>query len=266
MKKKEVKEEVQAEVKPEIIQEVKGSKLCICGCSESKVEAPFNDETWEIWGMNNLYGYIPRWTRWFEIHPIGFDGQHYTRRGQLDFRGLPVDKYLQAIGKMKCPVYLQKPYPEVMPNGVLYPLDLILNMFKRRYFTNSVSYMIALGIYEYIVSGKTKFKEMSIVGVDMAVDTEYFWQRPSCEYFVGIAEGLGIKVTMPDTCDLLKTRFLYGFEEHKSDAWKTKLNGMIQSMEQRKNKAIDEKMIAMKKEQQYIGAISAAKEIDKVWK
>lgn len=234
-------------------------KLAIVGCAETKVQAPFNDPEYEIWGMNNLYGFIPRWTRWFEIHPIGFDGQHYTRRGNLDFRGLSVDKYLKVIGEMKTPVYLQKLYPEIMPNGILYPLEQVLERFPRKYFTNSVSYMIALGIME-------KFDVIDIYGVDMAVDTEYFWQRPSCEYFIGIAEGLGIKVYMPGTSDLLKVRYMYAFEEHLEDDWKKKMTGMLQGMEQRKLSAEKEMKIANDKVQQYIGAIAAAKEIDKVWK
>ena len=41
---------------------------------------------------------------------------------------------------------------------------------------------------------------------------EYAAQRPSCEYFLGIAVGRGIKVTIPTTSDLLAARGLYGFD------------------------------------------------------
>lgn len=54
-------------------------------------------------------------------------------------------------------------------------------------------------------------------GVDMAQDTvlhaEYREQRPSCEYFIGIAEGAGIKVVLPPGSDLLKSSHWYGFDE-----------------------------------------------------
>ena len=44
-------------------------------------------------------------------------------------------------------------------------------------------------------------------GVDMAQDTllaaEYSEQRPSCEYFIGLAEGAGIRVDIPGGSDLL---------------------------------------------------------------
>lgn len=234
-------------------------KLAIVGCAESKVLAPFQDESYEIWGMNNLYGYIPRWTRWFEIHPLAFNGKEYTRRGNPNFRGLSVTKYLQSIGAMKCQVYLQKLFPEIMPNGILYPLKEILEMFPRRYFTNSVSYMIALGIME-------KFDVIDIYGVDMAVDTEYFWQRASCEYFIGLAEGMGIKVYLPDTAHMLKAQFLYGFEEDKESFASKTINGMLAGMEQRKANEMKKAEISNNAVQQYIGAISCAKEIHKMFK
>ena len=55
--------------------------------------------------------------------------------------------------------------------------------------------------------------ELHVYGVDMAQSTEYSAQRPSCEFWLGFAEALGIKVYIPDTSDLLKCAFLYGVDD-----------------------------------------------------
>ena len=59
--------------------------------------------------------------------------------------------------------------------------------------------------------------EIAIYGVDMAVgghdpNAEYSHQRPSCEYMIGVARGIGIKTYVPAKSDLLKVRQLYGFQ------------------------------------------------------
>ncbi|MDY6844233.1 MAG: hypothetical protein SVW57_09120 [Thermodesulfobacteriota bacterium] len=237
--------------------EKKSNKLAIVGCSDSRGTTPFEDESFEIWGVNNLFHHIPRWDKWFEIHRITHNGLNFLRRGELNFRGESVDDYLKGIDKLNCPVYMQREWPEIK-QSVKYPLKEIIGEFGN-YFTNTISYMIALGIYE-------KYEEIHIYGVDMAVDTEYQWQRPSCEYFIGLAEGRGIKTYLPPESDLIKTRFLYGFEETELTSWNKKMKNMKKAMIERLNKSTKQKEEAYKKEQQYIGALEAVKEIDKVWK
>jgi len=60
---------------------------------------------------------------------------------------------------------------------------------------------------------------MHLYGVDMAQDsvleTEYSYQRPSCEYLLGIAVGRGIKVETAPGSDLLKADRLYGFDSNQ---------------------------------------------------
>jgi hypothetical protein len=117
-----------------------------------------------------------------------------------------------------------------VPNAVLYPIDEIIKTFGN-YFTNTISYMIALALI-------SDFDEIHILGVDMAVDSEYAWQRPSCEYFIGLARGMGKKVYIPETCDLLKTRYLYAFHELREMAFNKKLNKMGDAMKKRREKAV----------------------------
>lgn len=263
-KKKTVKPKIEAvtpeEVKPREFKLPKREKLCIVGCADSKAFVPFDrKDEFEFWGVNNLYLTLPGpYTRWFDLHTFGYDPVRriWLRRGQVDFRGQPVNKYIEQLNELNMPVYVQKPFP-ALPNGVIYPISEVLQKFGD-YFTNTISYMLALGIME-------GFKEIHIYGVDMAVDTEYFWQRPSCEYMIGFARGQGIGVYLPDECDLLKTRFLYGFHEIMELKFTKKLKAMKQAMIQRREKAMAKATMHQKQLEQYNGALSAAQEMDKIW-
>ena len=141
----------------------KAPKVCIVGCADSKNMAPFLDPSYEIWGVNNLFvTQLPnaRYDRWFEIHNIEYNGKNWSRRESLDFRGQTVDDYVKSLARLPFPVFMQKEWSQI-PNAVEYPLKEILDTFGD-YFTNTISWEIALAIY-------LGFEEIKIVGVDMAV-------------------------------------------------------------------------------------------------
>lgn len=177
---------------------MKPLKAAIVGTAPSSRDlAPFNDAAWEIWGVSNVYSTIPKWDRWFELHDLE------TRKNEKEYPG-----HYDWLKKQTNPVYMQQRHEEI-PGSIEYPKQAILNEFGT-YFTNSVSYMLALAIHEGA-------EEIGIYGVDMAVQeisghSEYAHQRPSCEYFVGLARGKGIKVEIPKESDLLKTEKLYAYE------------------------------------------------------
>lgn len=240
--------------------------VAIVGCADSKNKTPFHlADQYEFWGVNNLHLTIPRapWSRWFETHQITMlpNGQ-YLRRGKPDFRGQPVNLYLQSLQNLGIPIYMQQPL-HLVPNAVRYPLEEILAKYPRKYFTNTISYMIALAL-------EHGFKRIGLYGVDMAVSSqlrqqnEYGHQRPSCEYFIGIAEGRGVQVDIPDESDLLKTNFLYSFEEHKEDAHIAKIRELTASMAARRAQAEQKMKLEEQKVQQYIGAESMASEFLKI--
>jgi hypothetical protein len=77
------------------------------------------------------------------------------------------------------------------------------------------------------------YKEIHLYGVDMANGSEYQDQRPSCEYFIGLARGAGIIVAIPSTSDLLKTPILYGYEEEKQSIMKFKYQTRLKELDQR---------------------------------
>ncbi len=163
---------------------------------------------------------LPRWDRWFEIHDL----KHTEARakGHIDWLAK------QEPGK---PIYMRPKdviaYPQIRA-GVPYPLDQIVAKYPRLpgvdlmpYFTNTVVWQIALAI-------ELGFRTIWVSGIDMAADTEYNAQRPSVEYMVGYARGLGIEVGFPVESDLLLNSILYGFEDEIGTAMVAKMNGREQ--------------------------------------
>ena len=225
-------------------------KVAIVGYTPTRVDAPYGDESWEIWGLNDLYRFkdeVRRWTRWFDMHQ---DTPSPTGR-------LSLSEKVEEFARWECRIYMQEKHPSV-PCSVKYPLNEIIDEFGN-YFTNSISYMIALAIYE-------GFDEIGVWGVDMATDSEYGHQRPSCEYFLGIAVGKGIKVYVHPAADLLKTKTLYGYETHKEDVYTHKIKNMVKKMSADKAQAEHQMLQAQKTVWQYDGAISMARQIEKVWR
>lgn len=170
-------------------------KVAIVGSAETWPEAPFHDESWEIWTLNNCFNQCPRIDRLFELHDevVLVNDAADSPGIQEEIRWLKENTTVDVV--------LRKPLDWV-PRGTEYPLDVIIKEFGD-YFTNTVSYMIALAIYEGV-------EKLGIYGVHMAHATEYAHQRPSCEYFIGLARGRGIPVHIPVGSSLLSSRGLYG--------------------------------------------------------
>lgn len=192
-------------------------KVAILGRAVGWKDAPFQDPTWEIWGLNRAYSAIKqaggRWTRWFEIHD----------------RSLQNAAHRQALAGLGCPVYLLQnirisrtwnggflttrlrslfitKYPDI-PNGVLYPLDEIKREFfslvnREQFFRNTISYMIALAIYE-------QFDEIRLYGVNQNLEKEYERETPCVSFWLGIAIGRGIRVEVQKHSRLLNPETIY---------------------------------------------------------
>lgn len=250
-------------------------KICIVGCSDHKTLAPWGDMSYGIWGVNNLFltlnaDQMKNVTGWFEIHTIEKKNGVWYRRGKKEFRGQPMDKYIEGLSMLKCPIYMQKKWDEV-PTSVEYPLKTIMDYWRTDYINNSITYELLLAGY-MIHTQPDKFEpHIAVYGVDMATTSdllgngEYQHQRPSCEWALGLLAGSGITLELPKEADLLKVRFLYGFNEPEQNAFSAKLKNYKTSLVQRMNQAAMEKDVATKKVEQYTGALQALQEITRVW-
>lgn len=197
-------------------------KVAICGFASSSLnQVPIGDESFEIWGLNSLYAFLPRWTRWFEIHPRDHIAKDLNR-AELKQLGIEHVSWLKQwpgpgqtgpSGEPYRPIYMQDHYDDI-PASTRWPRSEI-NAWTRAmfgaeaeidYFTSTPGEMVVQAIYE-------GYGEIHLYGVDLLQSEEYAYQRPGCEYWLGIARGLGIKVVVPSTSALCKASYVYGYSE-----------------------------------------------------
>ena len=162
----------------------KADKVALVGfASTTRNMAPFDQDTFEIWGVNNVYSVIPRVDVIFEMHD-----KHEAltiKRSTDHYHWLTVE-----AKKQKIPVYMLTQFAEV-PTSIAYPIKEI-RAELRDYFSCTVAYMIALAIY-------MKYKEIHLYGIGAGDDAygEYVSQANCINYWIGCAEGKGIFVFLP---------------------------------------------------------------------
>jgi hypothetical protein len=179
-------------------------KVAIVGFAPSWNLAPYDDTNFDIWGINELYMQAvgKRFTAWFEIH----DPKSPSK---------DTEKHHKWLSECKIPLYMQKHYQE-FPSSKAYPRDEVKKMVGTNFileghgsqysdYSNQITWMILLAILQ-------GYKEIHLYGVDMAQQSEYAWQRSSCQFAIGYAAGKGIKILIPKTSELCKYPRDYGFE------------------------------------------------------
>lgn len=244
------------------------SKVAIMGFSPSTmsdVMHVWDDPELEVWGLNQMHMAFPelvnqkKASRWFQIHPKhSYDINVERDRSHHD--------WLKA--QTGYPIYMIEKFDDV-PMSICWPHKQIMNTLKTDYFTNSISWMIALAILErmHLPREVRATQDIYIFGVDMAqsdeIDSEYAEQRPSCEYFIGLARGLGIPVHIPDKSDLMKTMWLYPYEDNSP--FRTKLEVRRQEMRQRINLLAGQEEQVRAERLQLTGAIENQHYIKRCW-
>lgn len=177
-------------------------KIALCGFAESWKQAPFDDPTVDVMGLNELWKYLPRWTHWIEIHDDETLGV-----SKRDLSDGEQKRHLEWLAKDHGkPIFMQPQFCDGrFPNAVPFPLEHLCGRFDR-YFTSSIGMMLAWAIDQ-------GYTWIGLYGIDLASDVEYIGQRPNAEYFVGLARGMGLTVVIPETSALLKAGHLYGYEK-----------------------------------------------------
>lgn len=174
----------------------KARKIAIVGTADSMSEAPYEDESWEIWTMSVALTFpaLKRADRYYEMH-----GPDYFEQ----------DKVMERLKKVERPLYMLKEHPG-LSTSVAFPKDELMaefgNLLGFRFYTSSVAWLIAHAIYEgadYI----------SLFGIHMRADEEYGKQLAACCYWIGIAEGRGIACYSTERSAICRTKTLYGYED-----------------------------------------------------
>jgi len=156
------------------------------------------EEGYELW---SLPASVPEFNkivdRCFELH-------HYSEFRRVGKpQGRSEGAFIKDLKKITCPIYLQEAHPS-FPTSVTYPIEDMLGKY-RKYFDGTVAYMMALAIDMKDVT------EISLYGIDLEKE-EYKNQKPAMEYWVGFAEGRGIKVHIPGGSALNQRDLLYCYD------------------------------------------------------
>lgn len=258
-------------------------KVAVIGFTQHRALAPYGDPEWEKWGINDLYLDLPivkpvDCLRWFQLHAwedVVHHKQEAVTVDPLQFAGGPPHPRdanhvaWLALNAKTIPVYLMAPREEV-PDALVYPREAVYDYFGVRYFTNSISWMIALAIMEMVPEKGGRAlpgSELGVWGVDMMMaggaGSEYGYQRPSCEWLLGYAMAAGIKVQVPQESDLLKTAFQYG--DHTSNPFRVKLGDHKAELLRRRAGAIQQKQAHSHGEAELNGALHIIEWIEHSW-
>lgn len=199
--------------------------VALLGGAPTWSDAPFHDPTWQIWAHASCQPLHPiRVDRWYDLHRV-----EVWRRGKSWYRPLEdePETYVDWLAAQTVPVVMQDHYP-IVPTSERYPLRAIVEAFgivpkewdvterqwwdlvkHRGELTATGSYMLAQAIYEGV-------DELALYGMDYAgndlLHIERTVQKPGVKYWVGIARGLGIPVTIAPGSAFEYQDFLYGYD------------------------------------------------------
>lgn len=184
----------------------KRRKVCIVGYAEnSRHLAWYNDPDCEIWGVNQLYRFIPRADRFFQIHLDWNDKTKWAANTDV----------AKWMAEAPIPIYMIQHEPSI-PNSIPYPVDWVKEQLNLKgdkdipgsdldYFTSTIAFMYALAIAE-------GFEEIGIYGIDLIIGREFFFEKACVEFYMGIAHAKGIHLHKPANSALLWQSHRYGYE------------------------------------------------------
>ena len=181
------------------------NKECyILGTSESLEKTP-----WDMKGVDYLACWPVVTVPPSQGHRIDKVFELHEERTWIDYKHLIVnykDKY------PKTDIYMQRIFPG-LEFAKVFPIneiqDTIPYYLLKRYFTNSIAYMVAYAIY----SG---YKKINLSGINLCVEEEeYSMQRSCVEAWLAYALGKEIEITIMQESALFKCPYMYGYEGHK---------------------------------------------------
>lgn len=191
-------------------------KIALLGSAPSLRFTPWSDPSWELWAHASCRNMCRRkpdllW----DLHPPELWRDKTKKTWDPG--------YFKWLQRNAIPIMMQRKYQDV-PASVKYPFEQMVTEFPRGYMTNHVAYMIALALMQGVT-------HISIFGCDYKAESEYGPQRGSAEYWIGVAEGRGVHVGIPPTCDLCARPWpLYGYESHpdgvRHPAYRFSVDGM----------------------------------------
>jgi hypothetical protein len=142
----------------------------------------------EVWGVGSVYRTHRNLDRIFILHDL---------RQEIIFEDRDTIDNLKAT---KAVVYSNVGYEGICK---AFPIDKVLAHYSRHYFTNTVSWMLALAIMLHP-------EEITLHGIDYLNALQYVSEKACVEYWLGFAEARGIHVELQEGANLLTTEAVSG--------------------------------------------------------
>jgi len=163
-------------------------ELTICAMGNTRKFCPFDTETWAVnmgyYQIFQIYGHFEKtFLTHTQVHDVhGRGAFNWGDFNKLAEAGIEVYNTHKVKGL----------------NSTLYPFKRISKKFNTEYFSNTISYMIALAI-------DMGYKKINFYGCDMMTTSEYAWEKGGLEYWLGRCHGMGIETFVAEGSSLLKT-------------------------------------------------------------
>lgn len=173
-------------------------KVAIVGGGKSSIHAPYDDKTFDKWGVNDWFVSLPYqdFTAWFEMH---------EDKELLNINGRFKINRMEELNKLDMPIYMKYVRANI-PNSIEFPLNKILEKYPG-YFCNTIAYMIVFAI-------EAGYKKIHLYGVDLhTLHIENIDIACCISYWLGRADGLGIETYVHEDSILHKKKKLYGWSD-----------------------------------------------------
>ena len=220
--------------------------LCLIGTAFSRHLAPYDNPNAEMWGVGHcvLLEDIKRMDKVFETHlPEVYESEISP------FSGKPIichankeNRLFGREGDMR--VVLGQPNKKnLINNWEILPKEYLIDKYKNLlppsdnfYATNSIAYMILWALDKYIETND--FDELHLYGIHLETNTEWQFERPCNEYWLGVLTGYAMSkgkrgiIYLPPHSDVLRSYHEYGFAdiEVKRQKYQGKLDFFTKSI------------------------------------
>ncbi|KKL77690.1 hypothetical protein LCGC14_2032380, partial [marine sediment metagenome] len=154
-------------------------RVNIIGLGSNWKQAPMDGECWGV-GMLILKRSV---SLLFLMHPQKLIHEYYEEHEEV----------MEKIRETKTQVITIEE-DESLPGALIYPIEKM----KSQYFTSTIAYMIAYAIHK-------GYTEIHLYGVPLVVKPEYHEQKCCIEFWIGMAKGTEIDVTIHGRTTLFGT-------------------------------------------------------------
>jgi len=181
-----------------------GRKIAMCGTAPSTRELIPWETDWEVWGQADCIHDAKNPARWFDVAPFNVITEQFP-------------DYHKWQQEQKFPIFMREHHPSV-PTSVPFPFREVADRYGVEFMNATLTWMMGLACLEHQM-GKT-VECIGLFGYDMALDSEYAFQRPGIKHMEWICRfhmpALGlpeVKLLIPHGSDLAIPIIPYPFAD-----------------------------------------------------